>query len=121
MIQDRYRRKALLIQDIRDYLLVLRTELLTMLHEYDPQIENYEAVITWIVREEIETIYAVNCVGHDYRAEPYRTIYSLLCNKLNGRSAIYFSSVVSIPRIYNFDCMVKVEIIGTDLYVWYES
>lgn len=107
-----YLHKATLIQDIHDYLNIVR-EL------YNPYLDAFihtgideEYLITWIVSEELELIYGLFDTKHMHNSWPAAQIHSLISSDLSTLTARY----IKAPNLYDNN-IVTITIRNDDLYI----
>ena len=108
--------KATLIQDIQDYLVLLREHITPYFHPYQLTGFTEESAIEWIIAEEIELMYQLFDTNHRHNAEPYKAIHAQLSSvmDLSGFTANY----IKAPILYT-DNIIEVSIHSSDLHIMY--
>lgn len=114
--------RAILIQDINEYLLMMRQFLGVLFQEHHAQAGLTEDdVIKWIIEEELEQNYYLFTHRHVHNHVAYSTFYSQI--KLMSAVPIeeYTSHYIKSPKLYGDDTVVDIKIKGRDLYIYYST
>ena len=110
--------KALLIQDVSDYISVLKNALQSLLWILERNALTAEDMIEWIIKEEIELVYSLSTDDQSQR-QAARHVYDHVKNYLNGTLSIYTSTYIKAPRLYSDNRQISIKLVGRDLYLWY--
>lgn len=114
---------ATLIQDAGELVAYLKGPLSFILQKFPPQSylsEKY--VFEWLIREEIELVYGLSCIGHNQRLDPYRKIRNKLDRSIPVSLEKLIPAHIKAPRIYeNPFVQVDLHYVGevADLYIQY--
>lgn len=114
---------ATLIQDAGELVAYLKGPLAFVLAKYHPSTYMSEKhVFEWIIREEIEVVYGLSCIGHIQRLDPYRKIRNKLDRALPVSLERLIPAHIKAPRIYE-NPFVQVDLHYADqvadLYIQY--
>ena len=109
--------RALLIQDLHDYLSVLRGAVRGIAGQVVLSGLTEDRVIEWIVKEQIEQIYHLFSVNHDPRDWRYAKLYEQVRSSVD--LDYYAGQLIKVPQLYGDNVYVDLEIRGIDLYLWY--
>lgn len=111
-------RKALLVQDISDFIGFIREPLEKALDTsvYDG-VETADA-LKWILEHELELIFGLASKNHNRNHQPYALIHSLVDSLTQSPLSVMVARHVGVP-IIDYDHTVEIEIKGNDLYIRY--
>lgn len=110
--------RALLIQDVSEYVYVVKEAMQPFLSSFGGAGLQLEAVIEWIIREEIETVYHLFSENH-FRYQVTSTIYDHVNNAMNGMLSIYTSEYIKAPVVFPGNRNIAIKLVKNDLYLWY--
>ena len=115
-------RRAILIQDIREYLYVLREALLPLLQDF----HEWEGVtvddaLLWIINEEIEQYKEIYPTNHWRNHGTYSALYHGVKDALPFSIRTYTSHYIQLPKLYGDNVEISTRIINGDLYIHYTS
>lgn len=113
------KRKALLIQDISDFVLYLRPALTPILEKYMNTVASEESIVLWIIRDKIERIYHLVDREHDSGRTIPNQIVAELEQSFPTDFDQVFTTYIKVPRLYGDDTDVKVRFKGRDLFLYY--
>lgn len=111
------RRRAILIQDIQELLILLIPKATTVYNDAAAPDCQLRELIYWIICEEIETIYNYPVIGHNHREGRFVRLYDRVRNQIPNLDKL-FSHYVRGPRCFG-DTAVQVWINERDLYFAY--
>lgn len=109
--------RALLIQDVSEYLAILRPIVRSVIEQYTFFDINEQMVIDWIMKEELERTCHLLSVNHNPANPLFRRIYDQIRNMVDLN--LFTGWYVKTPNLYGDHCYVDVEIRGIDLFMWY--
>jgi hypothetical protein len=111
---------ATLIQDAGELIAYLEEPLWIILAKFDPRYYfSTKHVYEWLIREEIEVVYGLSCIGHNYRLDPYRKIRNKLSRAVPVPLEKLIPAHIKAPKIYD-NPFVQVDLMeGSDLYIQY--
>lgn len=80
-----------------------------VMNELPPMALKYNDAVQWMIEEEIEVTYLMQCVGHNQRLSPYREIYDM--SKAYLKLGNFLELIdIALPVVYGDGCLVvKVE------------
>lgn len=110
--------RALLIQDIGDFLAGIRQPLRAILEPYLHTGLDEQEVIAWIIREELERTYYLFSNNHTAR-QPYQEIYYRLVGQFGGNFSVFTKHYIKAPPLYGDNSFIDVRLVGRDLFIWY--
>lgn len=109
-----------LIQDVADYLITIEPDVIRYMSDHHPrEYLTKEHVFEWIIREEIEQLSGLSCVGHNHTMHPYRKIAHKVDRALPVALNTLTLAYIKFPQIYNDNVFIQVDLKGTDLYIQY--
>jgi hypothetical protein len=109
--------RALLIQDMHDYLGLLRGAVKQISDQVFMSGLTEERLVEWIVKEQIEQVYHLFSVNHDSRDWRFAMLFHQVRNLID---LDYFTGqYIKVPTLYGDHCFIDLEIRGIDLYMWY--
>jgi len=115
-------RKAILIQDIREYLQVLRQALLPLLQDFHAFAGvTVDDALLWIINEEIEQYREIYPVNHWRNHGTYSVLYQAVKEALPFSIRTYTSYYIQLPKLYGDNVEITTRIITGDLYIYYVS
>ena len=110
--------KAILIQDIQEYLLIVKEQLNKFLEQYASYGISEESVLQWIIDEELELIYGLSVNWHDSKLYPQQKIHNQLSSQFC--LSVFTKHYIKMPNLYGDDCLgIEVTISGHDLHIAY--
>lgn len=112
-------RRALLIQDLAEYLAMLREPLSHILEYFTYTNATYEDALHWIISEELELIYGVFTYNHIHNHPIYSQVHQALNELLHPSLSEWTALYIKAPVLYSDNRMVEIEIIGRDIYISY--
>lgn len=111
-------RKALLIQDISELMLILQPYFEKALDTYMyDDIEPVEAW-KWVIEHELELIFGLVSKYHLRNQRPYQMFHSYLNSMTTAPLSRIIAAQVGVP-IVDYDHTVEIDIRGRDLYIYY--
>lgn len=124
MWKNRPRRRALLIQSIHEFLVLIEEpfESIVQLFGNEPGFCPQQA-LRWIVCEELELCYGLFDTNHKHNAHPYSGVHNrldMLMGEWGGLSRV-FCQYIKAPQIYDDNNDIEVVLRGWDLYLTYYS
>ena len=114
-------KKAILIQDISEYLGIMRPYVRRVLFKYNAISLNMDNIIRWIIEEELELIYGVFINGHVHNKYPEIIIHNILNREMHAALSIVTSNHIKAPKIYGDIESVYMSINKFDLTLMYYS
>jgi hypothetical protein len=112
--------KATLIQDITQYLLVLREYLQPVLTNYPHYNHTPEAdVIKWIIEEELELGWHLFASRHIHNAYPHHYIHNLVSASMPMPLTNYSQFYLLAPQLYGDHNEISIRLDRNDLYIHY--
>lgn len=114
---------ATLIQDVGELVAYLRPPLSFVLSKFHPDTYLGEKfVVEWVIREEIEVMYGLSCIGHRHNLDPYRKIRNKLSRMIPVALEKLIPAHIKAPKIYD-NPFVQVDLVldanVADLYIQY--
>lgn len=109
---------AILIQDIRDYILYIKKPLIESINSSFSN-ENINEITKWIIEEELELIYGLFVNGHQHNKYPNHLIHNTLNRLLYGNLSKITRWYIKSPKLYDFDTAILLNINDTDLIIEY--
>jgi hypothetical protein len=109
--------RALLIQEIHDFLSVLKGATRAVASQLVFSGLSEERLIEWIVKEQIEQVYHLFSVNHDPRDWRFARLHDQIRSQLD--LDYYTGQYIKVPQLYGDNCFIDLEIRGIDLYLWY--
>ncbi len=115
-------RKATLIQDIREYLYILRSALLPLLQDFHAFAGvTVDDALLWIINEEIERTRQLYPIDHRRSQHTYATLYQAVKDALPFPISIYTGFYIQTPRLYGDAVEIRTRIFCGDLYIYYTA
>lgn len=113
--------KALLIQDIRELLNLLRPIVRQGLSCVKQPILYEDSVILWIIKEIVERNYYLVDQEHQVLKESHlhQHMYQFVRMNLQQNLDVVVSYWIKTPKLYGDDTMVHIWMKGIDLYIGY--
>ena len=112
--------RAILIQDIRDYIIPLNKVLLeTMSDEHAANGMTAEDALHWIIDHQIQELYNLFISRKFFNDWGYYCLYVEVCRKLPYTLARWTSHYIKAPNIYGDNCEIQTHLDGTDLIIKY--
>lgn len=111
--------KALLVQNVRDFLLLIDPYLDQQMEAFIHTGINKEDVILWMIAEELECGYGLFSHNHIHNRMPHTVIHSCLQSCMPVPFATIAAFYIKAPRIYADDNDIEIQLKGCDLYIKY--
>lgn len=115
--------KALLIQDIIDYASIILPIIQHYIRYVQPEcyIRSPEAVLEWIIREEIERTYYLFDTRHQRHLYPYSAIAQYVKGQVPYDFSVLTGQYIKVPLLYGDNMHVEIWVKGRDLYISYNK
>lgn len=112
--------RATLILDIHELLLLMRQYLAPFLAPYIYGGLDEEALLKWIIEEEIETAHCLFVPNHIHNHYPYQVLHAQLNQALPWPLHQYVSHYIKAPQLYGDNNEINITIkYDRDLYIEY--
>jgi hypothetical protein len=114
-------RKAILIQDLSEYLSIIEMPLRAILEKYQGPTVTYRDVVQWIITEDIENYHHLFTTEHRHNQMPYVSFREQLQKTLTMDYDLLIAFYIKAPVLYDTDTVVRLKFTDRDLFMYYDS